>query len=89
LAWANVKDHVKKNNTSYKLNDVKTLLLEGIERVDKNNMWKNFVKHTMEEEEKFYNIDFIIDDVLSAETQSLTMTVGDTSSEAEFSSDDE
>lgn len=89
LAWANVKDHVKKNNTSYKLSDVKTLLLEGIERVDRNNMWTNFVKHTMEEEEKFYNIDFIIDDMLSAETQSLTMTVGDTSSESEFSSDDE
>jgi hypothetical protein len=89
LAWANVKDHVKKNNTSYKLNDVKTLLLEGIQRVDENDMWKNFVKHTMEEEEKFYNIDFIIDDVLSAETQSLTMTVGDTSSESKFSSDDE
>jgi len=89
LAWANVKDHVKKNNTSYKLNDVKTLLLEGIERVDANNMWRNFVKHTMEEEEKFYNIDFIIDDVLSAETQSLTMTVGDTSSESEIFSDDE
>jgi hypothetical protein len=52
-------------------------------------MWKNFVKHTMEEEEKFYNIDFIIDDVLSAETQSLTMTVGNTSSESEFSSDNE
>jgi len=63
------------------------LLLEGIERVDGNNMWNNFVKHTMEEEEKFYNIDFIIDDV-SVETQSLTMTVGDTSSESEFSSDE-
>ena len=38
LAWANVKDHIKKNNTSYKLSDVKTLLLEGIERVNGNNM---------------------------------------------------
>ncbi|KAE9521391.1 hypothetical protein AGLY_018213 [Aphis glycines] len=88
LAWANVKDHVKKNNTSYKLSDVKRLLLEGIERVDEN-MWKNFIRHTMTEEEKFYKIDFIVDDLLSAETESLTMTVGDTSSESEFSSDDE
>lgn len=88
LAWANVKDHVKKNNTSYKLSDVKILLLEGIERVD-GNMWKNFIRHTMQEEEKFYKIDFIIDDMLSAETQSLTMTVGDTSSDSEFYSDDE
>jgi len=83
-----VKDHVKKNNTSYKLSDVKTLLLEGIERVDEN-MWKNFIRHTMTEEEKFYKIDFIVDDLLSAETGSLAMTVGDTSSESEFSSDDE
>jgi len=88
LAWANVKDHVKKNNTSYKISDVKTLLLEGIERVDET-MWKNFIRHTMKEEEKFYNIDFIVDDMLSAETQSLTMTVGDTSSDSEFYSDDE
>ncbi|XP_050064711.1 uncharacterized protein LOC126553608 [Aphis gossypii] len=36
LEWANVKDHVKKNNTSYKLSDVKTLLLEDKERVDEN-----------------------------------------------------
>ncbi|XP_060880721.1 uncharacterized protein LOC132952438 [Metopolophium dirhodum] len=88
LAWANVKDHVKKNNTSYKLSDVKTLLLEGIERVDES-MWKNFIRHTMTEEEKFYKIDFIVDDLLSAETENLTMTVGDTSSESEFTSDDE
>lgn len=87
IELANVKDHVKKNNTSYKLSDVKTLLLEGIVRVDET-MWKNFIRHTMKEEEKFYNIDFIVDDMLSAETQSLTMTVGDTSSDSEFSSDD-
>ncbi|XP_050064390.1 uncharacterized protein LOC114128157 [Aphis gossypii] len=88
LAWANVKDHVKKNNTSYKLSDVKTLLLEGIERVDEN-MWTNCIRHTMTEEEKFYQIDFIVDNLLSAETESLTMTVGDTSSDSEFTSDDE
>ncbi|XP_060846333.1 uncharacterized protein LOC132925995 [Rhopalosiphum padi] len=86
LAWANVKDHVKKNNTSYKLSDVKTLLLEGIERVDEK-MWKNFIRHTIKEEEKFYKIDFIIEDMLSAETQSLTMTVDDTSSDSEFDSE--
>ncbi|XP_026804113.1 uncharacterized protein LOC113547801 [Rhopalosiphum maidis] len=86
LAWANVKDHVKKNNTSYKLSDVKTLLLEGIERVDEK-MWKNFIRHTMKEEKKFYKIDFIIEDMLSAETQSQTMTVGDTSSDSEFDSE--
>ncbi|XP_026821268.1 zinc finger MYM-type protein 1-like [Rhopalosiphum maidis] len=79
LVWANVKDHVKKNNTGNKLSDVKTLLLESIQRVDEK----------MEEEKKFHKIDFIIDDMLYAETQSLIMTVGDTSSDSEFDSDDE
>lgn len=61
LAWASVKGHVKKNNTSYKLCDVKTLLMEGIQRRDKNNMWPNFIRHTTEQEEKFNSIDFIVE----------------------------
>lgn len=77
-----MKQHVKKNNTSYKLCDVKTLLLEGIERVD-DNMWKNVIWHITEQEEKFYKIDFNIDDMLSAETQPVTMTVGETSSDSD------
>jgi len=56
------------NNISYKLNDVKTLLMEGIERVNET-MWKNFISHTKSVEDKFYEIDFIIDDMLSAELQ--------------------
>jgi len=81
LAWSSVKNHVKMNNTTYKLPDVKNLLIEGINRVDAN-MWKNFIKHTEKEEEKFYQIDVIVDDVLTAEMTNLTMTItGDTSSE--------
>jgi len=34
LPSSSVKNHVKTNNTTYKLSDVKQLLLEGIERVD-------------------------------------------------------
>lgn len=55
------------NNTTYKLSDVKTLLMEGIERVD-DTMWKNFISHTKSVENKFYEIDFIIDEMLSAVT---------------------
>lgn len=87
LAWSSVKNHVRMNNTTYKLPDVKNLLIEGINRVDAN-MWKNFIKHTKEEEEKFYQIDFIVDDVLTAEMTNLTMTItGDTSSETSSDSD--
>lgn len=64
------------NNTTYKLCDVKTLLVEGIERVD-DIMWTNFIKQTKAEEEKFYEIDFIIDEMLSAEVQPLVTTIVD------------
>ncbi|XP_022162788.1 uncharacterized protein LOC111028449 [Myzus persicae] len=33
LAWSAVKNHVKQNNTTFKLNDVKKLLIEGIQKV--------------------------------------------------------
>ncbi|XP_015365184.1 PREDICTED: uncharacterized protein LOC107162689 [Diuraphis noxia] len=45
LAWSSIKNHVKMNNSTFKLPDVKNLLLEGIERVDQV-MWKNFIQHT-------------------------------------------
>lgn len=74
------------NNTTFKLPDVKNLLIEGIQRVDAN-MWKNFIRHTITEEDKFWQIDSIIDEVFEAETQNLTLTVGNTSSESESDTD--
>jgi len=52
LAWSCVKQYVKMNNTTYKLPDVKQLLIEGVERVSPD-MWKNFISHVIKEEEKF------------------------------------
>uniref|UniRef100_A0A2S2PF27 Tc1-like transposase DDE domain-containing protein n=1 Tax=Schizaphis graminum TaxID=13262 RepID=A0A2S2PF27_SCHGA len=88
LAWSSVKNHVRINNTTYKLPDVKNLLIEGITRVDVE-MWKNFISHTKKEETKFYEVDNIIDEILSAEkSDDLTMTItGDTSSETDSDSE--
>lgn len=80
LAWSSVKNHIKMNNTTFKLPDVKNLLIEGIERVDQV-MWKNFIEHTKKEEKKFWDVDNIVDEVLAAEVSNLTFTItGDTSS---------
>jgi len=80
LAWSSVKNHVKINNTTFKLPDVKNLLIEGIERVDQV-MWKNFIEHTKKEEKKCWDVDNIVDEVLAAEISNLTLTItGDTSS---------
>ncbi|XP_029345261.1 uncharacterized protein LOC115034062 [Acyrthosiphon pisum] len=86
LAWSSVKNHVRMNNTTYKLPDVKQLLILGVSRVD-STMWTNFIRHTKKEEKKFYDID-IIDDILSAETSDLRLTItGETTSDSESDSD--
>ncbi|XP_060871372.1 uncharacterized protein LOC132945617 [Metopolophium dirhodum] len=82
LAWSSVKHHVKINNTSYKLPDVKNLLLEGIERVN-SVMWKNFISHTEKIEKKFYEMDFIVDQMLSAEVEPVVINVSNSSFESE------
>lgn len=81
MAWSSVKHHVNISNTTIKLDDVKNLLLEGIERVDAT-MWKNFIRHTKTLEDKFYEIDFIIDDMLSAELNPVVLNFDDTSSDS-------
>lgn len=38
-------------------------------------MWRNFISHTKNEEDKFWNIDMIVDELM-AERQDLVMTIG-------------
>lgn len=44
-------------------------------------MWKNFVQHTIKEEDKFWNVDFVIDEIMDDyNIHSGVMTItGDTS----------
>ncbi|XP_060871313.1 uncharacterized protein LOC132945555 [Metopolophium dirhodum] len=86
LAWSSVKNHVRMNNTTYKLPDVNNLLTEGINRVDAE-MWKNFISHNKKEEDKFYEVDNIIDEVLSVEKTDLLMSITGNTSSSETDSD--
>lgn len=82
FAWSVVKNHVKSNNTSFKLNDVRELLNAGIQRVTPE-MWLNFVKHTISEKEKFWNIDFITDEMLEEDNTPCVLTItGETTSDS-------
>ncbi|KAE9522521.1 hypothetical protein AGLY_017086 [Aphis glycines] len=56
MAWSVVKNHVKNNNTTFKINDVRQLLIDGIKKVTPD-MWANFVSHTIKEEDKLCNVD--------------------------------
>lgn len=66
LAWSSIKHYVKTNNSTFKLPDVQKLLHEGVERVTPQ-MWKNYINNVIKEEDKFFEIDFIIDDLLETE----------------------
>lgn len=63
LAWASVKQYVKMNNTTFKLADLYKLLRNGIDRCTPE-MQKNFIHHIQKEEERFWEIDFIVDNAL-------------------------
>ncbi|KAL4126608.1 hypothetical protein QTP88_010820 [Uroleucon formosanum] len=53
---------------------VQNLLIEGVNKVTEE-MWRNFVSYTENEEDKFWNIDMIVDELM-AERQDLVMTIG-------------
>lgn len=83
LAWSSVKNYVRMNNTTYKLQDVHRLLEEGVERVSAD-MWKNFIAHVIKEEDKLWQIEFISDELLEEEQGSHVLTItGDTSSDSD------
>lgn len=55
-----VKRYIKSHNNTFKINDVKMLLEQGVERVTAEH-WNNIVRHVIEEEKRFWEIDEIAD----------------------------
>lgn len=74
MSWSVIKNHVKSNNTTFKLKDDQKLLIEGVNKVTEE-MWRNFISHAENEEDKFWNIDMIVDELM-AERKDLVMTIG-------------
>lgn len=63
LVWAQVKHHVAANNKTFKIKEVNDLLLEGLSLVNAE-AWKSCIKHSITEENKMYDIDNIVDDMV-------------------------
>lgn len=85
LAWPVIKQHVKTNNTTFKSQDVHKLLHDGIERCTPE-MWKDFIQHTIKEEYTFWEIDFVVEEVME-NMGSIVMTITDntsTSTDSDF-----
>ncbi|XP_025198314.1 uncharacterized protein LOC112596748 [Melanaphis sacchari] len=63
LALSIVKTHIKENNTTFSLDDIQKLLNDGIQRVTRE-MWSDFIINTLKEEDKFWQVDFVSDEML-------------------------
>ncbi|XP_029679990.1 uncharacterized protein LOC115245703 [Formica exsecta] len=83
MVWSMVKGYVKSYNNTFKINNVKTLLEQGVERVTAEH-WNNFVRHIIEEEKKFWEIDEIADRMID-NIPPLIINVG---GESDFDTDD-
>jgi len=88
LAWAIVKKHVKDNNKTFKLQDIKHVLIEGVNKVSPD-MWNNFAGHVIEEEEKSWCLDNVVEDLMSAENQPCVLTIGQSDTDDDSDDDDE
>lgn len=83
LIWAQVKNHVAANNTTFKLADVKRLLEEGVEKVTEED-WKKCTEHVKKEEAKLWELDNLIEGM--EESGPLIINVGndDSSSDSDL-----
>lgn len=81
LAWTYIKDYIKVHNYV----NVNKLISDGIEQCTPD-MWKSFVQHTINEEDKFWNLDFIIDDLLEVENENNHVVTTSDDSDDDFAS---
>ncbi|XP_027845356.1 uncharacterized protein LOC114125783 [Aphis gossypii] len=85
LAWSIVKGYVKNKNTTFKLDDAKQLMFEGIKSVTTED-WRNAEDYTINEEAKFWEVDNIVDDFMDDENSCIFNV--DTSNSSSDCSDD-
>ncbi|KAH6930672.1 hypothetical protein HPB50_016975 [Hyalomma asiaticum] len=62
LVWSDVKGFVAAANNTFKLQDVETLLWQGIKQVTAEK-WKRYMEHVIAQEDVMRKLDHVIDDV--------------------------
>lgn len=63
IIWAQIKNEVASKNRTFKLKEVKELLLQALENVTSLN-WKNCVDHVIKEEGKMCKLNGIMDNLI-------------------------
>ncbi|XP_029671493.1 uncharacterized protein LOC115240469 [Formica exsecta] len=80
IVWSMVKGYVKSKNNTFKIQDVKLLLEQGVDRVTAEH-WTNFIKHVTNEEKKMWEIDHITDKMIDGISPLIINVTGKTDSE--------
>ncbi|XP_047022563.1 uncharacterized protein LOC124634839 [Helicoverpa zea] len=78
LIWAQMKGYVAQNNKSFKLKEVQQLLPQALANITAEK-WQSCIAHTIKEEERFCQLDGIMDEVV----ERFIINVGESSSSSE------
>jgi transposase len=62
MVWSQVKRHVAVNNSTFKAKDMEDLIKKAFSNVTSDN-WKNYIQHVMTLENKFWEVDGLMEDV--------------------------
>ena len=77
LVWAQVKGEVARQNTSFKLENVRKLLTDSLQNVTPAK-WKNCVQHVIHVEEKMWVLDNLVEETVPSVIISVDMNDSDT-----------
>lgn len=78
LAWAAVKERVKKKNKTFEVEDVRQLITIAVELVTGED-WGGFIERAIEEENKIWEVDDIMDELIDKMEPCATTAAGQTS----------
>ncbi|GFQ67084.1 DDE_3 domain-containing protein [Trichonephila clavata] len=79
MIWSQVKGYVARGNKTFKLNEIKELVIKGIENVSTQN-WANYINHVIKKEKEMWEIDGLIDEIW--ENQNFIISVNSDSSDS-------
>ena len=87
LAWANVKEYVRKHNQQFTMTEVEQLTPTGI-GVTTPDLWKKYVEHCKKVEDKYWQQDGLIEETVEEFIIEFGADSDDSDRESDFSEDE-
>ncbi|XP_023937205.1 uncharacterized protein LOC112045306 isoform X2 [Bicyclus anynana] len=87
LIWAQLKSYVGRNNKTFKINELKDLIEEGLSQIGTVS-WSKCIEHIKQEEETMMQLEGLLDAASDKPTQSFIIDVGESSEDSDSSESD-